>query len=237
MKTRSVHSKSGAGFTLVDLMAVVGVCFTLMALLLPAFARAKTSSVNAHCKSNLREIGLGMAIYTGEARRYPLDLLQLNAALFPQPGSVDVSHVLWCPAVVHHPPPSAAVIYGSASGTYSTVLDYGYNTFGSGTPLLELGLVGDGRNGVAECKVSKPFDMITVSDINFQDLFSSQSDVGGQAAYPAWYPYRHEDGANQLFGDGHVEYAKRSVLQGTNDMVRRRWNIDDLPHPETWPSP
>jgi len=59
-------------FTLVELLVVVAILATLMALLLPGLARAKELSKSAACKSNQRQLGVGMQSYLGDyAERYP----------------------------------------------------------------------------------------------------------------------------------------------------------------------
>jgi len=45
---------------------------------------------------------------------------------------------------------------------------------------------------------------------------------------------RHRHGANVVFCDGHVKYAKQRKWVEATDTMRRRWNNDDQPHPETW---
>ena len=59
------------GFALVELLVVMAVIAILASLLLPSLASAKRASHNAVCKSNLRQIGLGMALYADQAQRYP----------------------------------------------------------------------------------------------------------------------------------------------------------------------
>jgi len=44
----------------------------------------------------------------------------------------------------------------------------------------------------------------------------------------------HSGGANMMFFDGHVEYAKQAVWTAANDAARRRWNYDHEPHSEYW---
>jgi prepilin-type processing-associated H-X9-DG protein len=54
---------------------------------------------------------------------------------------------------------------------------------------------------------------------------------GRRSALPS---NRHSGGANMVFCDGHVEYAKQERWIEASDGARRRWNNDHKPHPETW---
>ena len=51
------------GFTLVELLVVIGIVAVLLALLLPAVARARQSAMRSACMSNLRQIGAGLIAY------------------------------------------------------------------------------------------------------------------------------------------------------------------------------
>ena len=44
----------------------------------------------------------------------------------------------------------------------------------------------------------------------------------------------HSHGANIVFCDGHVEYAKQQKWLQATEAMRRRWNNDHEAHPETW---
>jgi prepilin-type N-terminal cleavage/methylation domain-containing protein/prepilin-type processing-associated H-X9-DG protein len=52
------------GFTLVELLVVIGIIALLIALLLPSLMKAKEAANGANCLSNLRQIGIGLELYT-----------------------------------------------------------------------------------------------------------------------------------------------------------------------------
>ena len=58
-------------FTLIELLVVIAIISILASLLLPALRSARESSRRAVCKSNLRQIGLGMNMYAGDWKYYP----------------------------------------------------------------------------------------------------------------------------------------------------------------------
>jgi prepilin-type processing-associated H-X9-DG protein len=49
-------------------------------------------------------------------------------------------------------------------------------------------------------------------------------------------PPRHNNGANVVFCDVHVEYGKLTAWLERSDRARSRWNNDNQPHRETWSS-
>jgi prepilin-type processing-associated H-X9-DG protein/prepilin-type N-terminal cleavage/methylation domain-containing protein len=100
---RSYRSPRG-GFTLVEMLVVVAIVTVLVAMLLPALARARDHAKRTKCAANLRAIGQAMMMYAQLYRAYPgtrFAQVEAEAAIWParlRPlagGSRDMFH---CPA-------------------------------------------------------------------------------------------------------------------------------------------
>lgn len=130
------------GFTLVELLVVIGIIALLISILLPSLARARQTAVTIQCASNLRQIGQGITLYTQETKGlYPLGYA----------GGVTGGQLSWCTTVSKYlgAPETANMamwngdnnrsgmrVFKCTAVAFDVLYDYDYQSHYTGHPLV-----------------------------------------------------------------------------------------------------
>ena len=67
-----------SGFTLVELLVVIGIIAVLAAILIPVITNARKSGYKATCMNNMREIGAALIAYRQDKAVFPESTPQIG---------------------------------------------------------------------------------------------------------------------------------------------------------------
>jgi prepilin-type processing-associated H-X9-DG protein/prepilin-type N-terminal cleavage/methylation domain-containing protein len=247
--------RTEAAFTLVELLVVMAVIACLASLVLPTLGNAKRQACAAQCKSNLRQLGIALSLYTDKNNCYPLATSDgLFGAWEPALREFVPDSEFYCP--LQQKPTTQFVNIFRLTGA-PIAPHYGYNALGAvwrGSPPYNPGLGGDfnfaaaSRQPTSANRVVTPAQMITMGDsATFIDaIIGTQSQTNIPNQIYIVFPYIveplgylgvanwHDGGANMAFADAHVQFNPQPFWIAATDQSRRLWNSDNQPHPEWW---
>jgi prepilin-type N-terminal cleavage/methylation domain-containing protein/prepilin-type processing-associated H-X9-DG protein len=229
--------KKRFGFTLIEILVVIAIIAILAAILFPVFARARENARRASCQSNLKQLGLGIKMYTQDydERVPPIEINAIADADATHPyGWADAvqpylksTQIFQCPSEKWGARyPNDPIFNGPRpTGPGAGYTDYWMNILASKTAAQ-----GSGGKSIAE--FAYPSQTILLGDgggtwTNYPAFFSdsryysdgvvnSSTAIGACASASAPNlarikdegSTRHLEGTNFAFADGHVKWLK-----------------------------
>ena len=213
--TREMRKRNA--FTLIELLVVIAIIAILAAILFPVFARARENARRSSCQSNLKQIGLGMLQYTQDYDERllsqtlttdPATILHFGYILQPYLKS---KQIFMCPSATGTEAPLAA----GRPIPATPPIDFVWTTPAT-TPGGEFRgsyAMNSATEDLALAEFTKPAETAI-----FFDAAWPQSAGTGDATFPS-YPvpgyranYRHFEGANLCYADGHAKYQKGAAM-------------------------
>jgi prepilin-type processing-associated H-X9-DG protein/prepilin-type N-terminal cleavage/methylation domain-containing protein len=230
-----------SAFTLVELLVVIAIVGILAALLLLAVSQAKRKAQRIQCAGNLHQMGIGLQVILSNDHGYPLYIenrfsswvnqMEIEGFGISKPDPEFAEKGIWrCPSAKWHNVRKDEIF-----------MSYGYNAYGCmpiGTRTNALGLLGHFNPSsftstpISDSEVVTPSDMIAIAENFGGGIAVMRGHLDGEEKN--WHAsLRHQNKANVVFCDGHVESPTLQFLfADTSAAALSRWNRDHQPHRE-----
>jgi prepilin-type N-terminal cleavage/methylation domain-containing protein/prepilin-type processing-associated H-X9-DG protein len=203
------------GFTLVELLVVIGIIAVLAAMLAPALAGAKAKGLATACVNNVRQIGLSTQMFEDD-----------HDGRFPQSDHTGASWV------------GGLLPYGGTKGTYRCPADknrerlYSFAINDFLLPPLAGAADFSNANGIPNPTDTTVFPECADKYTDSDHFHFALPDEGGYTplAFEGQVAVkRHQGGANYLFVDGHIDHFSWSIQKMKLTNIGSRF-IDPAGH-------
>jgi prepilin-type N-terminal cleavage/methylation domain-containing protein/prepilin-type processing-associated H-X9-DG protein len=209
------------GFTLVELLVVLGIIALLISILMPALKKVQTQAMSVQCQSNLRQVGIFLIMYANENRGFMIPVGK-DVPIPGSPGKTRPGHLgggveppeRWPNLIAKPPKPNPAILICPTDQELGDG-DYMLATFHPGYPdpwLNKHSYVVNAHVIDKDVKFGKTKGMDATQIIilgekktEFADYHMDISDFGSQFdAIVEQYRHGLYIGSNYLYMDGHV---------------------------------
>ncbi len=217
-----MHRSQKRAFTLIELLVVIAIIAILAAILFPVFAKAREAARKASCQSNLKQIGLGLRMYSQDYdEKYPANRVSgftsWTGICSNGGGNFDNWKTLIQPYIKNYNlfrcPSNRAQESRDETQDVNNRCSYGIN--GALFPSL---LAGSTSSGPADATIQQPADTMAVLESEW-----GCSDLGYWAT--AGIPCHHNTMQNWLLMDGHVKAYKISqTFKPTRSTAPADWH-------------
>jgi prepilin-type processing-associated H-X9-DG protein/prepilin-type N-terminal cleavage/methylation domain-containing protein len=239
---RTVRAAHG-GFTLVELLVVIGIIAILIAVLLPALSRARGLAQSIACLNNLRQLQTCWLMYANDhAGTLPPNLSVYDLSTGePIPG-LDL-RLTWCAGNVRQDVNTANIergylfAYNRSTAIYHCPADKarvaGSNVRHTRSYSMSQSVTGIRFGSVLACiptfqnltqiRSPEPANLFVFLDVHEDQIVDSLFGIPlpGDPLDGIWFDLpanRHNDGCNLSFADGHVEHWKWAVAKVSRSL-------------------